>query len=66
MGPGITVGGSSLIFGSGAWFPFDEDYDDWQAETGVDWTRENFKPAVEEARKVFNVSPQPDEVLSNR
>jgi choline dehydrogenase-like flavoprotein len=65
-GRGRGVGGSSLIFGSGAWFPFDEDYDDWQEETGVDWTRENFKPAVEEARRVFNVGPQADEVLSNR
>lgn len=65
-GRGRGVGGSSLIFGTGAWFPFDEDYQDWQEETGVDWTKENFQPAVEEARRVFNVHYQPDEVLSNR
>ncbi|HKA19660.1 MAG TPA: GMC family oxidoreductase [Blastocatellia bacterium] len=65
-GRGRGVGGSSLIFGSGSWFPFSEDYDEWQEETGVDWTKENFKSAVEEARHVFNVMPQPDEVLSNR
>jgi choline dehydrogenase-like flavoprotein len=66
QGRGRGVGGSSLIFGSGAWFPFDEDYEEWQQETGVDWTKENFKPAVEEARRVFNVHLQPEAVLSNR
>src|SRR5262249_54300019 len=66
QGRGRGVGGSSLIFGSGAWFPFDEDYEEWQEETGVDWTKESFKPAVEEARRVFNISDQPDAVLSNR
>ncbi|HXG67679.1 MAG TPA: GMC family oxidoreductase [Blastocatellia bacterium] len=65
-GRGRGVGGSSLIFGSAAWFPFDEDYEDWQAETGIDWSKENFKSAIEEARRVFNVSLQPEETLSNR
>jgi len=65
-GRGRGVGGSSLIFGSGAWFPFDEDYEEWQEETGVDWTKENFKSAVEEARRVFNVHLQPEAALSNR
>jgi choline dehydrogenase-like flavoprotein len=65
-GRGRGVGGSSLIFGSAAWFPFDEDYAEWQEETGVDWTKENFKSAVAEAERVFNVHLQPDAVLSNR
>ncbi len=65
-GRGRGVGGSSLIFGTGAWFPFDEDYEEWQEETGVDWTKESFKSAVEEARRVFNVHLQPHAVLSNR
>ena len=66
QGRGRGIGGSSLIFGSGAWFPFDEDYEEWQEETGIDWTKENFKGAVEEARRVFNVRLQPEETLSNR
>jgi len=66
QGRGRGVGGSSLIFGSAAWFPFDEDYEEWQAETGIDWSKENFKSAVEEARRVFSVGLQPEETLSNR
>jgi choline dehydrogenase-like flavoprotein len=66
QGRGRGVGGSSLIFGSSAWFPFDQDYEEWQEETGVDWTKENFKPAVEEAQRVFNVSLPPEETYSNR
>jgi choline dehydrogenase-like flavoprotein len=66
QGRGRGVGGSSLIFGSAAWFPFDEDYDEWQQETGIDWSKENFKSAVEEARRVFNVNLQPEETFSNR
>ncbi|HSE97636.1 MAG TPA: GMC family oxidoreductase N-terminal domain-containing protein, partial [Blastocatellia bacterium] len=65
-GRGRGVGGSSLIFGSAAWFPFDEDYEEWQQETGTDWSKENFKSAIEEAGRVFNVSLQPDETFSNR
>lgn len=65
-GRGRGVGGSSLIFGSSAWFPFDEDYEEWQEETGVDWTKENFKSAIEEARRVFNVELPPEETYSNR
>lgn len=65
QGRGRGVGGSSLIFGSAAWFPFDEDYEEWQEETGVDWTKDNFKSAVEEARRVFNVTLQPEQTLSN-
>ncbi|MBX3279327.1 MAG: GMC family oxidoreductase [Acidobacteria bacterium] len=66
QGRGRGVGGSSLVFGSGAWTPFDEDYDEWQEETGVDWTKENFKPAVDEALRVFNVHLQPPATFSNR
>jgi choline dehydrogenase-like flavoprotein len=66
QGRGRGVGGSSLIFGSAAWVPFDEDYEEWQEETGVDWTKENFRSAVAEAEQVFNVHLQPDQTLSNR
>ncbi|CAN5774145.1 hypothetical protein BH18ACI4_BH18ACI4_00480 [soil metagenome] len=66
QGRGRGVGGSSLIFGSAAWFPFDDDYAEWQEETGIDWTKENLRSAVEEAQRVFNVSLQPEETLSNR
>lgn len=66
QGRGRGVGGSSLIFGGGAWFPFDEDYQEWQEETGVDWTKESFKDAVEEARVSFNIHEQPEEVMINR
>src|SRR5580704_6483414 len=66
QGRGRGVGGTSLIFGSGAWFPFDEDYDEWQQETGVDWTKENFKSAVEEAGRAFSINLAPDEALINR
>ncbi|MGH9901099.1 MAG: GMC family oxidoreductase N-terminal domain-containing protein, partial [Pyrinomonadaceae bacterium] len=47
-------------------FPFDEDYEEWQEETGIDWSRENFRSSVEEAEKVFSVGLQPEETLSNR
>lgn len=66
QGRGRGVGGSSLIFGSGAWFPFDEDYEEWQEETGTDWSKENMSSAVEEARRVFNVEFPPEQTLSNR
>ena len=66
QGRGRGVGGSSLIFGSAAWFPFDEDYAEWQEETGIDWSKENFQSSIEEAERVFNVGLQPEETLSNK
>ncbi|MGH9901224.1 MAG: GMC family oxidoreductase N-terminal domain-containing protein, partial [Pyrinomonadaceae bacterium] len=64
LGRGRGVGGSSLVMGSAAWFPFDGDYDDWQEETGVDWSKDALAGAREEARRVFNVGLQPPETLA--
>ena len=63
-GKAKVVGGSGLHYGAQAFHPFDVDYLHWQNETGVDWTRENFKEAVEEVRTMFNVHPVPKELLT--
>ena len=55
------VGGSSLHWQASAFLPFPIDYLHWQEETGVDWTEENLREAVEETRREFNVHPYPDE-----
>ena len=63
-GKAKVVGGSGLHYGAQAFHPFDVDYLHWQNETGVDWTQENFKEAVEEVRTMFNVHPVPKELLT--
>ena len=56
------VGGSSLHWQASALLPFPIDYLHWQKETGVDWTEENFREAVEEIRREFNIHEYPEEV----
>ena len=62
-GGGCLVGGSAMHFNAQAFHPFDVDYLHWQNETGVDWTEENFKEAVEEVKTMFNVHPVPETLL---
>ncbi|MDA2935350.1 GMC family oxidoreductase [Acidobacteria bacterium AH-259-D05] len=56
------VGGSSLHWQASALLPFPIDYLHWQKETGVDWTEENFREAVEEIRREFNIHEYPEAV----
>jgi choline dehydrogenase-like flavoprotein len=56
------VGGSSLNWQASAFLPYPIDYIHWQQETGVDWTEENFREAVEETRREFNIHEYPEEV----
>ena len=56
------VGGSSLHWQASALLPFPIDYLHWQKETGVDWTAENFREAVEETRREFNIHEYPEKV----
>ena len=63
-GKAKVVGGSGLHYGAQAFHPFDVDYLHWQQETGVDWTQENFKEAVEEVHTMFNTHPVPRELLT--
>lgn len=52
-----AVGGCSLHWGSNASLPIPKDFTNWQKETGVDWSEEKFKDAVEEAVKMYHVHP---------
>ena len=61
-GSAKVVGGSSLHWTAQAFLPFPMDYIHWQKETGVDWTGENFRDAVAEIRREFNIHQYPDEV----
>ncbi|MBI2821409.1 MAG: GMC family oxidoreductase, partial [Acidobacteria bacterium] len=61
-GSARLVGGSSLHWQASAFLPFPIDYVHWQNETGVDWTEENFRQAVEETRREFNVHAYPEAV----
>ncbi len=61
-GSARLVGGSSLHWQASAFLPFPIDYIHWQKETGVDWTEENFREAVAETRREFNVHAYPEEV----
>ncbi|MCH8017310.1 MAG: GMC family oxidoreductase, partial [Acidobacteria bacterium] len=58
-----VVGGSSVHWGNAALFPFDTDYLRWQNETGVDWTKDNFKEAVTEITEMYNYHQAPDATL---
>jgi choline dehydrogenase-like flavoprotein len=56
------VGGCGLHWGGNGYLPLSEDYDHWRRETGVDWTQEKFKTAVDEIKEVYNIHPS---VLEN-
>ena len=43
---------------------FDDDYQAWQQETGVDWTKERLREAVLETQTVRNLSFAPEAVLT--
>lgn len=51
------VGGCGLHWGGNAYVPFSEDYEHWREETGVDWTEEKFKPAVDEIIESHSIHP---------
>ena len=61
-GSAKLVGGSSLHWQASAFLPFPIDYVHWQKETGVDWTEETFRGAVEETRREFNIHEYPEAV----
>jgi len=61
-GSARLVGGSSLHWQGSAFLPFPIDDLHWQQETGVDWTQENFREAVEETRREFNIHEYPEKV----
>ncbi|MCZ6484679.1 MAG: GMC family oxidoreductase [Acidobacteria bacterium] len=56
------VGGSTMHWGNNAFVPFDMDYQHWMDESGVDWSKDKFKPGVEELIREFNIGDVPDEV----
>ncbi|MBI4446195.1 MAG: GMC family oxidoreductase [Acidobacteria bacterium] len=61
------VGGSVMHFGTFAVSQnclFDDDYIAWQKETGVDWTKENLREAVQETQQMRNLKPAPQELLT--
>ena len=55
------VGGSSLHWQASAFLPYPIDYVHWQEETGLDWSADNLRDAVEETRREFNIHEYPDE-----
>ena len=63
-GSAKLVGGSSLHWDGQAFLPFPMDYVHWEKETGLDWTEENLKEAVEEIRQEFSIHHYPDEVVT--
>ena len=63
-GTGKIVGGSSIHFGGNAWLPGEVDLENWVAESGVDWTWDELKTAVDEAREMFHIQSAPQEALS--
>ncbi len=58
------VGGSTHWAGMIAHPPEAIDFDHWRAETGVDWTWENFTYPLVEVREMWHPYPEPDEVRS--
>ncbi|MBI4455455.1 MAG: GMC family oxidoreductase [Acidobacteria bacterium] len=52
-----AVGGCSLHWGSNGSLPIPKDFTNWQRETGVDWSEEKFKDALDEAVKMYHVHP---------
>ncbi|MBI2819846.1 MAG: GMC family oxidoreductase [Acidobacteria bacterium] len=58
------VGGASLHWGGKGHPPEDKDYEWWVQETGVDWTKENMKGAVQETLRMFHSHTVPDKILN--
>ncbi len=58
------VGGSTQWAGMIAIMPEPIDFLTWQAETGVDWTMENFTYPLTETREMWHPEPEPEEVRS--
>ena len=58
------VGGCSMHWGNNAYAPYDMDYTHWMNETGVDWSKDKFKDAVEEITREYNIGEVPDETYS--
>lgn len=57
------VGGSTNHYGASVYLPYDVDYKHWVAE-GTDWTQEACRGAASEVERMFNIHPEPDEVLT--
>lgn len=60
----VGVGGGSLHWGAQGNPPDDKDYEWWVRETGVDWTKENMREAVEELLRMWHSHTIPDKMLS--
>ncbi len=56
------VGGCTLHWGNNAYVPDDLDYIHWMDDSGVDWSKDKFKPGVEEIVREFDIGGVPDEV----
>ena len=52
-----AVGGCSLHWGSFAYLPIPKDFANWQSATGVNWSENTFREAIEEAVKMYHVHP---------
>ena len=58
-----VVGGCSLQWGARTFMPFDVDYENWCA-TGINWTKENMKGAVDDVRQMFHIRTDPPEAAT--
>ena len=58
------VGGGSVFWGGKGHPPDDKDYERWGRETGVDWTQERMKSAVDELQRIWHSHTLPDSMLS--
>ena len=63
-GFGKAVGGSIVFFGSNAWLPVPDDFVAWRNATDVNWTWEGWQDALQEAREMFHIHPQPEFLMS--
>lgn len=59
------LGGCGLHWGGNAYLPLKEDYDHWRWETGVDWSAESFRDAVDEITRVYNIHPSVEENMTS-
>ena len=56
------VGGSSMHWGNNGYVPYEMDYLHWMDASGVDWSQDKFKDAVQEIVSEFNLGDVPEEV----